>query len=121
VFGWFRKRLAPGTAIEGGTEVEFLREQTGHTEARLVRAVAKELASRPGVKRAYLARVRYSSHPREEVALCLAGDGDESVFEPVQKIFWALFPVGQHLDIFYLTEDEERRLAEVCGPFHEAR
>jgi hypothetical protein len=116
---WFRKRLAPGTEIEGGTEVEFLGEQTGPIEARLVLALAKELGTRPGVRRAYLARVRYGSHPREEVALCLVGDGDEGVFEAVQRMFWALFPVGQRLDLFYVDEEEELRLAAVCGPFYE--
>ena len=82
---------------------------------------ALAFAARPAVRRAYLARVRYAPGAPEHVAMCLVGESSDEALDEVQKIFWALFPTDQHLDILFITADEEARLAATCASFYEAR
>ena len=102
-------------------EIEFLGPQGGASEARLQTALAKAFAARPAVRRAYLARVRYAPDAPEHVAMCLVGEPSDEALDEVQKIFWALFPTDQHLDILFITAEEELRLAASCTSFYESR
>jgi hypothetical protein len=123
MFGWLGKRRDEERTIPGGTEVEFLGPQEGRAgSARLVRALEKEVrrsSRRP--RRAYLARrALRGARARRGRAGAWSATATRRSSDPAQRIFWALFPLGQRLDLFFVTDDEERRLAAVCRPFYAA-
>ena len=119
MFGWMRRKLDRPVEM-GSSEIEFLGAQTGSDEARLQQAVSKALAAHAAVRSAYLARVRYGATAPENIALCLTGASSDAVLDEVQKLFWAMFDHGAHLDLLFITADEEARLVSVCAPFYVA-
>ena len=69
--------------------------------------------------RAYLAQVAYTRGRETSVALCIAParDTDEQSIEAAAAAFREVFGRGEHLDIFFVGERQERRLRKVCCPF----
>lgn len=115
--------------------VQFVGEQDGVPERELKDRLAHSL--RPmGVRKAYLAVVSYDQRkgpqnasgdvaaPALNVALCLAlQDAAEEKQEIVQRAghdFAALFGPTQHVDIIFLTDQQELALGKVCRPFYMA-
>jgi hypothetical protein len=113
----WKRKLPVGVATVRG--IRFLGSQEGHSERRFMEAVAEIL--RGTVERAYLARVEYRDNAPSAVALCLRSTGSqESLVESISAIFSRMFGREQHLDIMFLTEDQEHELACVCRPFFES-
>lgn len=120
MFGWTRrKRDGPPPLLDTG-RIEFLGAAAVEIDPRFTGALKQAFAARPEVRRAFLARIRYAAAGVEDTALCLGGSPSEPVLDEVQRIFFALFPRTAHLDVLFVTDVEEERLAEICAPFYEA-
>ncbi len=116
------KRAPERLVVEG---VQFLREQDGKPERTLKLALVRRFAALPGILRAYLALVVHAE-PRPGVALCLrmteASDAVQRVIVGAAAAeFGRIFGRSQHLDILFIAEEQEVRLARVCKPFFSAR
>jgi hypothetical protein len=99
--------------------VRFLGEQDGIPEQELKAKLVTLFKQNELVSRAYLARVSLSPSEEVVVALCLP-DNTESQAEIVRGAgaeFAELFSVNQHLDVVFVSAEDERRLASVCKPF----
>jgi hypothetical protein len=96
-------------------QVRFVREQDGEPERELKAALAERLHGR--VTRAYLAVVDYGE-PGQAVACCFVGTGDEEgIVREVATTFAEMFGSSQHLDVMWLTGEQEIELAKVARPF----
>ncbi|HKO17026.1 MAG TPA: enhanced serine sensitivity protein SseB C-terminal domain-containing protein [Gemmatimonadaceae bacterium] len=100
--------------------VEFLGEQSGSVEDTLKRELILEFATRPVVRRAYLARVGYQSSGEPAVALCIISTqpDDRSLVLRVGEIVRRRFARDVPLDVLFLTAEQEREIAAVCSPFY---
>lgn len=100
--------------------IEFLGEQSGPIEDTLKRQLVLEFASRPDIRRAYLARVGFQPTSEPAVALCVVSKhpDDQSVVTRVGDIFRRQFSKDAALDILFLTEQQDADLARVCRPFY---
>ena len=69
---------------------------------------------------AYLARVTYENAGPMHVALCVRGQpGQSHVFgQRVGGIFGSLFGSHEHMDVIWITPEQEILLAKVCHPFY---
>jgi hypothetical protein len=115
-------------------QVQFVGEQDGPPERELKTRLADSL--RPmGIRKAYLAVVSYDERkgpqstsgdgaPALNVALCLSLlDTAAEKHDIVQRAghdFAALFGPTQHMDIVFLTDQQEAALKKVCRPFYMA-
>ena len=114
-------------------QVQFVGEQDGPPERELKEKLATSL--RPmGVQKAYLAVVSYAERkgpqnaagdgagPELNVALCLSlTDTAAEKSEIVQRAshdFAAMFGPTQHMDIIFLTDQQDVALKKVCQPFY---
>ena len=78
------------------------------------------LFSRNGlVSRAYLAKASFSGNGEMVVVLCLPDDTptQAAVVRDAAAVFAELFSVDQHLDVVFVSAEDEKRLARVCKPF----
>jgi hypothetical protein len=124
----FLKRLTTRTQTAGTRQpqvhhepkVTFVCEQDGEPERILKSTLALLLSRRPGIKRAYLARVDYGNPAAYEVALCVSGSEDKILVQEVASTFAAQFGRQSHLDVLFLTHTSEVDLEKVCRPFSEA-
>lgn len=100
--------------------VAFLGEQSGPIEDTLKREFILEFATRPDIRRAYLARVGFQADSEPAVALCVFSRrrNDHSIVTRVADIFRRLFSNDAALDILFLTEQQDIDLARVCRPFY---
>ena len=121
MFGWFRRSKDEPPQLVDTDRVEFLGPAAVDLDARFPEALKSAFAARPEVRGAFLARIRYVERGVEDTALCLGGSPSEPALDDVQRIFWAVFPKSTHLDVFFVTAEEEERLLAVCAPFYEAR
>ncbi len=114
--------------------VQFVGEQDGPPERELKTKLSSSL--RPmGVRKAYLAVVSYDERkgpqnssgdgaPALNVALCLSlQDATAEKREIVERAghdFAALFGPTEHMDVIFLTDQQEAALNKVCRPFYMA-
>jgi hypothetical protein len=100
-------------------KIRFLGEQDGVPERELKTRLVEFFQRDQSVVKAYLARVAYDERSRVAVALCLRTQfgPDRGVAEKVGKIFASMFGAHEHLDIMFLGDDDEFKLAKVCSPF----
>jgi hypothetical protein len=114
--------------------VQFVGEQDGAPERELKEKLASSL--RPmGVRKAYLAVVSYDERKAPQntagdgaaalnVALCLSledtASGRHNIVERASHEFAAMFGPTQHMDIIFLTDQQEAALKKVCRPFYMA-
>lgn len=103
--------------------IEFLGEQDGAPERELKGRLTRVFEHRADVSRAYLARVQYGSTVDCSVVLALAADARQAkdLVGEVGGVFAATFNSSEHLDIVFLSEEQEVLLAQVCDPFFEDR
>ena len=103
------------------SNLRFLREQDGESERELKSALA-DLFSRRGrdIERAYLAQMR--AEGEVVVALCLKTHSgvDEGLVRELGRVFSPMFNAATHLDILFLSDEQEREIVEVCQPFFAA-
>jgi hypothetical protein len=100
-------------------KVSFLGEQNGVPESELKYRLVEFFQRDQNVIKAYLARVAYDAQPSVVVALCLCTQfgHDRAVAEKIGKLFASMFGGHEHLDIMFLGEEDESKLAKVCPPF----
>src|SRR3954466_16048221 len=100
--------------------VDFVSGQSGPVENTLKRELLLEFTTRPDIRRAYLANVRFQPESAPSVALCIvsARPDDQSVVLRVGEIFRRLFAKDTALDILFLSAEQEIDLARVCSPFY---
>lgn len=115
--------------------VQFVGEQDGAPERELKERLAHSL--RPmGVRKAYLAVVSYGERkgpqnaagdgaaPGLNVALCLSLQDEaaekQEIVQRASHDFAAMFGASQHMDIIFLTDQQEAALNKVCRPFYMA-
>lgn len=110
-------QTAPTDFIESG--VEFLTEQDGVPERELKAELHRCLQDTTVVQRAYLAAVQYSGKSVRSIALCLVAEpGCESKIVPtIGAVFSKMFNPKEHLDILFVDDQQELKLAHVCKPF----
>lgn len=101
-------------------KAEFLGERSGAVENTLKRELILEFATRPDVRRAYLANARFQSQTEPSMVLGIvsARPDDQSLVMRVGEIFRRQFPKDVNLDILFLTPEQEADLALVCRPFY---
>jgi len=121
MFGWIRRTRAAREPqlLDFGPISEFHAAARGEGEERLVAALALLLREHRNVERAYLARVRYGAGQPLDMALCLVGEESDELYAVLRKLFHAMFEQGQHLDIVFVSPDEEARLRELAPPVHQ--
>jgi len=97
--------------------VQFLREQDGVAELLLKNRLIECFKHLGNVQRAYLAQVSMGN--QLGVALCLRNMSglDKKLVETVGAEFAAIFNAREHLDIIFLTDEQEATLVAVCKQF----
>jgi hypothetical protein len=98
----------------------FVGEQDGPPEEELKNKLVILFGQLRLVNIAYLAVVRYGDAVSPNVALCVRGQpGQNRMFaERVGRVFAAIFDSHEHLDVIWLTPEQEIILAKVCHPFY---
>jgi hypothetical protein len=113
---FWRKRKPP-LEVRRQASIRFLGEQDGNPERQLKAALIEAFGKFPRLERAYLARVAYGESEAFEVALCIRGSEDRALVKAVGSRFSEIFAGAEHLDIFFLSEQQESELQGVCRPF----
>ena len=105
------------------SRVEFLGEQDGPPERLLKADLATTLGRYRAIRRAYLARVGFQPEAMVSVALCVAPATaeDTSVVRSVGEIFSRHAGPAAHLDVVFVTDEQEVDLRRVCRPFFERK
>jgi hypothetical protein len=106
------------------SQVRFLCEQKGPTEALLTSKLSEGFASSGLVQRAYLARVAYVNDPAAmNVVLAIrtkSGGEEQALLPRINAAFASIFGSHEHLDILFVREDQEKAVGAVCPAFYSA-
>jgi len=99
--------------------LKFVGEQDGPVEQILKIRLSQLFERQNKIWRAYLARARVDNSEGAGVILGLRakGDPDKTMLEQIGSAFASIFSVTVHLDIVFLTEEQEGELAQVCRCF----
>jgi hypothetical protein len=100
--------------------IRFIHEQDGLPEQAFKSALLPLFAARPGVRKAYLARIEFGPTSKSGVALCIAGSEDQALVNEAASVFAQQFQKGVPLDILFLSGLQESELQRVCRPFYGA-
>ena len=103
--------------------VEFLGEQSGSVEDLLKRDLIFEFATRPDIRRAYLARVGFQPDTEPSTAVCIVSNrpDDRSLVIRVGDIIRRRLGKDAVMDVLFLTAEQEADVVRVCRPFYSAR
>ena len=112
---WFKKRME----IRVEPTVRFLAAQEGQAAVELKAALLSVLQNHP-VRRAFLAQIDFGEGSTPSVALCLSADDSKTIVRAVQDEVRRLLHSSQHLDICFLSEQQESEVSRVCHPFYVA-
>jgi hypothetical protein len=98
----------------------FLGEQDGVGERELKSKLCECFITAREVELAYLARVSFEETPGAQVALCLKGvaKNPSELIECLEKVFKQLFKTTQHLEIFFLSDEQVTQVGRVAKPFY---
>lgn len=101
-------------------QIKFIGEQDGVVERELKAKLNNVFLQSSDSIRAYLVRVQYSNSTEINVTLCIKSDNDfnETLLGECSRIFESIFKRGEHLDILYITDAQERKIRELCCPFY---
>jgi hypothetical protein len=98
--------------------LEFLAEKTGKSEAEFKLKIKDFLSGVNQKIRAYLALVEYEDKSLNVVLCFKSKEGENiNIVNAIVDIFENMFIKGEHLDILFLTDEQEFKLREVCFPF----
>lgn len=102
------------------SEVQFVGEQDGAPERLLKGRLTGFFQRDKSVHRAYLART--SLEGQASVALCVKTQfgADRGLAEKIGAIFGMIFNAREHLDIIFLSEQQESQLKRVCSTFFDS-
>ena len=112
--GWGSHTFLAGRARLGG-------EADGPRERELKQKLTEFIRSDFKVKRAYLARIQYVSESKVNMALCLKmiyGGENTKLVEQLFEIYAKLYYRSELMDLIFLTDEQEERLALTCAPFY---
>jgi SseB protein C-terminal domain len=100
--------------------INFVAEQDGQPERNLKTKLVALFGQLQLVRIAYLACVQYENAGPLEVALCVRGQpGQNRMFAArVGEVFASIFGSHEHLDIIWITPEQETALTRVCRPFY---
>jgi hypothetical protein len=103
-------------------QVRFVVEQDGPPERVLKGKLADFFRDEKCVARAYLVRADLGGRQGITVVLALLAKSgaEKQIVKQVGTIFASVFNSTQHLDIIFLTEDQELDLKESCPAFFAA-
>ena len=120
---WFKKKRRKRTEQLRIPKITFVCEQDGNTERDLKQSIFALLEEREYVYAAYLARVKYNDSHELNVALCIRMDreDDSMLRKVIGEIFAAKFNQQEHLDIIFISNEQEEELKQVCRPFYETK
>lgn len=101
--------------------IQFLGEQDGPYERLLKEQLRVFFRSENTITKAYLAKIGFPHGKDASVALGLRTlcGADQRTVETVGEIFASIFNVKEHLEIIFLSDDQEPQVASVCKPFFE--
>jgi SseB protein C-terminal domain len=99
------------------TRLRFFAEQTGEIERLLTDALKELFRQKKTVVSAYLARAAVDGSPTVVLALRTLHGYDERLLREVQRTFAGIFNESQHLDILFISSDQEADLGRICRPF----
>jgi hypothetical protein len=119
MLSWFNNFKKTGKKWEKyqAPKVTFVHEQDGPPE-RLLKAKLTEIFSKNNaVERAYLAMARLGSESGVVLGLATRYGPDEKIVTTVQETFASECHTNDHLDIVFLTTEQETQLTKVCRPF----
>jgi len=104
-------------------EIRFVGEQDGPAERHLKGKLSELFRHSNNVQRAFLARVALRGTGNLDVVLALRFENgpDKDMVNKVGAVFASLFNTDEHLDIVFLTKQQESELIVVCQPFFEKR
>lgn len=121
-FPWFRrKEVARLPEKFRAEQLHFLGEHDGAPERELKDKLIQLFERRKDIQRAYLAITQYEDIESINVALCIRAKwGRHPLLREIGQVFSSIFNAEEHLDILYLTEEQEERLSRVCRPFWNA-
>ncbi len=102
-------------------EVQFLAEKTGRFEDEVKSALLPLLQSRPELRQAFLVAVAYNSS-EQSVALCLESSGKDrkTLVEEIRGVFSRVAGTNVHMDIIFLTPEQQGNVLRVAKPFYVA-
>ena len=98
----------------------FVAEQDGPSERDIKAALVQAFREEPVVQRAYLALAEHANEAGAHVTLAIRSSCGENklLLRKLMSIFSAMFNSREHLDMMFLTDDQEHQLREVCEPFY---
>lgn len=101
------------------SETRFVAEQIGVPENEFKESIIGLFHDRNRPLRAYLVQVEYGEKRDFNVALCIAleSEDDEKLANDIALVFRRMFGSHEHLDILFVTEEQETQLRKVCCPF----
>jgi hypothetical protein len=104
------------------SQVRFIAEQDGPIEQALKRTLIEVFHNNKTVTGAYLAAIDYGELTTYSVALCLRAlsSPDRALMERIGSVFASLFSSEEHLDILFLSDEQEKNLLMVCRAFYES-
>jgi hypothetical protein len=116
---WFKQHQKKAPLELHIPRLSFIGEQAGPPEERLKGTLIDFFKRDQSVTKAYLARVDFGNGNPAGVALCLRTlfGTDKGMVEKIGTIFASVFNVQEHLDIMFLTDEQEVLLVKVCQPF----
>ena len=118
--------LEPPFELRARGGVRFVGEHDTGPERELKVALSSEFAHTPGVRAAYLARVRYgaagggaAAAVGDEVTLCIRSlaPEDAAYTGRVGRVYGGR---RAHLDVLFLSDEQEAELSTVCPAFYRA-
>lgn len=100
--------------------IEFLGEHSGDVSDLLKRDLILEFATRPPIRRAYLATVAFGSAAEPAVALCVLSDHgeDRSLVVRIGDILRRRLATDAFMDVVFLTPEQDVDVGRVCAPFY---
>ena len=99
------------------SEVIFLHEQDGAPERMLKDKLREAFQRNRAIEREYLAIARLGEETSVVLGLATRFGPEEKIVTTVQSTFVSVCNSDEHLDIVFLTDEQESQLTKICKPF----
>lgn len=119
---WFRQRCSQPQKFRV-QEIRFVGEQDGEPERLIKNKLDFLFRTEAKVSRAYLATANFGERTPTGVVLAIRVDSgaENNLVNRVAEIFASIFNAREHLDVMFLSEEQELQLKRVCQPFYEQK
>jgi hypothetical protein len=117
---FLKKRKSAAPEAFRARQIQFVGEQDGGPERQLKEALAAHFGSGKIVKVAYLARAQYEVQGPVNVVLCVRANPSPcpELVTSISRTFASMFGTQEHLDIIFLSNEQESDVRRVCRPFY---